>query len=310
MIGCVMKKILNLINTLSLIAGFLCPQGVMAGTVKGRTLENDGRISIFNYHEKEFAEITYREGGKYDPQALKTLEHLMRSRGDGATHTIDIGVIEILDHLQDHFDAETVELISGYRSPAYNKSLRMNGRGAASESLHMQGLAADIHLDEVSEAVVFDYLRKLGLGGAGLYPRHAFVHADVGPPRTWEEKALDKRMLIGTQNNPNAAWTAVTDKNVYAPGQDVTVKITNNDYSKMKFTTNAWYEYFRKGAWNERKNLVKDKGAVKLNVGESTEYLWKIPADQGLGKYRLVFFTSKDFSIPPVYSNEFYVRKR
>lgn len=304
-----MKKISLFISTLLISASILSPLCVEAGTVKGQKLENDGRIAIFNYHEGEYAEITYRQGKTYDPKGLKALERIMRSRGDGNTHAMDTGLIELLDHLQDHFGAETVELISGYRSPAYNKSLRMNGRGAAGESLHMKGLAADIHLDEVSEEKLFEYLRKLGVGGAGLYPRYAFVHADVGAARTWKEKAPQKRLLIGTRNNPNQAWTAVSDRNVYAPGDALTLKIANNNYETLRLTQNVWYERFRKGGWSERENLVKDKKKHKLEVGESTDYRWEIPADQGLGKYRLVIFTSKDFSIPPVYSNEFYIRR-
>lgn len=283
------------------------PDGV-AGRVKGKNLSNDGKLAIFSYHTGEYAEITYRSGGKYDQEALKAIEMVMRSRGDDKTHPIDIGVIEIIDHLQDHFGAETIEVISGYRSPKYNETLRMNGRGAASESLHMKGMAVDLHVDEVSDEAVFNYVKKLGLGGAGLYRRYAFIHADVGPHRTWSEEPLGKRVLVGTENSPNAAWTAITDRDLYRPGDTVSVTITNNEYKELKFTKNIWYERFRKGGWKEREMLVRNKGTVNLDVGETLDHSWKIPADQGLGKYRLVFFPSKDLKVPPFYSNEFYIR--
>lgn len=280
-----------------------------AGLIKGKKLANDGRIALFNYHEKDFLEITYRDGNKYNPDAIQKIEHVMRSRGDGKTHKIDIRLIELLDHLQDHFEAETVEIISGFRSPGYNSYLIENGRGAASESLHTKGKACDIHLDEVSEKKLYEYLKSLKIGGVGFYPLFAFVHADVGPHRVWEGAKPKERQLIGTENNPNAAWTAVTDRNVYSPGYEISVNITNNDYGVLKFSKNVWYERFRKGDWRERKNLLKKKKTIRLKVGDCTSFTWSIPADQGLGKYRLVFFTSKDFNIPPVYSNEFYIRK-
>jgi len=290
------------------ISPALMAGGVDAGRVKGKNLKNDGKLAIFSYHTGEFVELTYRVGKSYDPKAIEAIEMVMRSRGDDRTHPIDRGVIEIMDHLQDHFGAETIEVISGYRSPKYNETLRLEGRGAASESLHMKGLAVDLHIDEVSERAVFDRVKELGLGGAGYYPRYAFVHADVGPRRVWEEAAPKKRVLVGTENNPNAAWTALTDRDLYRPGDTASVKISNNEYRKLRFSKNVWYERFRKGGWKERKNLLKEGKRVTLDVGESVDYAWKIPADQGLGKYRLVFFTSKDFKVPPVYSNEFYIR--
>ncbi len=304
-----MNKYLIFISMLSLFSGLTSPPEALAGSVKGRILENDGRIAIYNFHADEFMEITYRIGGRYDENGLSLIKHVMRSREDDSTHPIDKGVIELMDHLQDHFGAETVEVISGYRSPAYNASLRNSRKGVAAESLHTKGMAVDMHLDEVGEEELFDYVKKLGIGGAGLYPRYAFVHADVGPRRIWEEKPPEERMLVGTDNNPNPAWTAVTDKDVYRPGDELSVLITNNDYGKLSLVRNIWYEYFRKGGWRVRENLIKEKKGAKLDVGESLTYSWKIPADQGLGKYRLVVFTSKDFNIPPAYSNEFYIRK-
>jgi uncharacterized protein YcbK (DUF882 family) len=268
-----------------------------------------GRISLFNYYTGEHAEIAYREGGRINPSALKEIARFMRSRGDDAVHAIDPRLIELLDRIQQHFGAETIEIISGYRSPKFNGSLRDEGRNVAKESLHLQGMAADIHIDEVDEAALFDYVKSLHAGGAGIYPRYFFVHVDVGPVRTWGEAAAPARELIGTQNNPNPAWAAVTDKNVYRPGDEVAVKITNNEYGSQRFATNVWYERFRKGQWAEHESIEKDGKTTKLEQGESAAYAWKLPAGQPLGKYRLVFFASKDLSLPPAYSNEFYVRR-
>ena len=173
----------------------------------------------------------------------------------------------------------------------------------------MQGLAADIHFDEVDEGELFEYVRQLGIGGAGVYPRYLFVHADVGEPRAWQEPPAPKRELIGTENNLNPAWAAVTDKNAYRPGDEVLVAITNNDYAAQHFATNVWIERFRKGEWSEHVLIEKGGRTVKLEQGASTSYAWKIPADRARGKYRLVFFASKDLSLPPAFSNEFYVRR-
>ncbi|MCA8837786.1 MAG: DUF882 domain-containing protein, partial [Proteobacteria bacterium] len=46
----------------------------------------------------------------------------------------------------------TFEIISGYRSPQTNATLRAQGRGVAKRSLHMQGRALDIRLSGVTAA--------------------------------------------------------------------------------------------------------------------------------------------------------------
>ncbi|MBT3181537.1 MAG: YcbK family protein [Deltaproteobacteria bacterium] len=279
-----------------------------ADTVK-TPKKGDGRLSLFSYHLKEYIEVEYRNDGKYDKEALAKIENVFRSR-DGKSHKIDINLIEMLDQIQDHFNAETVEIISGYRSKAFNNMLRADGRGAASESLHTKGLAADIHLDEIHEEELFDYAKSLKIGGAGLYPRYAFIHVDTGPVRTWGEKAWPKRILVGTENNPNLTWTAVTDKNIYDRGNSLDVVITNNGYEKQKFTTKSmWLERFKKGRWSEHERIQVRGGGKRLNVGEKTNVGWTIPHTQSYGKYRLVIFPNKSKGDSPMYSNEFYIKK-
>ncbi len=274
-----------------------------------RALQGDGKVVIYNYHANECREIRYREGNRPLPGAQKEISELLRSRGDASTTTIDMRLIELIDHLQDHFGADQVEVISGFRSQGYNQSLRDAGRGAARESLHTRGQALDIHLDEVDEQELFDSIAALKLGGVGIYPRYLFVHADVGPVRTWQEPDGGKRILIGTENNPNPMWAVVTDKNAYRPGERVEVAIQNNDYGSQHFITNFWIERFRRGEWKEQQQIDGSKKSVGLDASEKTNWSWQVPEAQPLGKYRLVVFANKDLKLPPAYSNEFYVRK-
>lgn len=72
-----------------------------------------------------------------------------------------------------------IRIISGYRSPGYNKKLP----GAAKNSQHMQGRAADIvvdgmHADDVHDAILaLHKLGKIQIGGLGRYP--GFTHVDI-----------------------------------------------------------------------------------------------------------------------------------
>lgn len=297
------------IKIIAFLSLLLVPIAAYAQVPGVARLQNDGKVVIFNYHANECREIQYRAGNRYLPEGIKSFSELLRSRGDGSTSPIDVRLIELIDHIQDHFGADSVEIISGFRSQGYNQSLRDAGRGAARESLHTKGLALDIHLDEVDEQELFDYLKSLKRGGAGYYPRYLFVHADVGDVRTWQEAPPKERVLIGTENNPNAAWSAVTDRNTYQPGNEMKVAIRNNDYKSQHLNMNFWIEHFRRGEWKDQQTLVKEHRSLSLDPNEATTWHYSIPEDMPLGKYRLVIFANKDLSIAPVYSNEFYVRK-
>ncbi|MFH1875076.1 MAG: DUF882 domain-containing protein [Pseudomonadota bacterium] len=269
--------------------------------------KGDGKLALYSYQINEYIEVVYRTDKGYDKQGLEKIYQAMRSP-DGKVFPISIKLIELLDNIADHFKVETVEIISGYRSPNYNKNLSQNGRKVANESLHTKGLAADIHLDEITEKAVQEYALSLNQGGVGFYPNYDFVHIDVGPARAWEENESSTRKLVGAEANINAAWTAITDKNVYFKDEPIKVTIANTTYEKARLIKNVWYEFFRKGKWNKHEKIEAIKGRAALKPGQSTSFTWQ-PKDMPYGKYRLVIFASKDFNVPPVVSNEFYVKK-
>lgn len=74
---------------------------------------------------------------------------------------------------------------SGYRSPGYNATLP----GAAPNSTHVQGLAADISMGNFlgDELLFYKQARLIGFTGFGFYPeyRNVFMHLDLGPARFW-----------------------------------------------------------------------------------------------------------------------------
>lgn len=80
---------------------------------------------------------------------------------------------------------ESVKIISGYRSPAYNKSV-----DGAKNSYHMTASAADIQASTKSTKQVYDTILslisegKIVNGGVGLY--ETWVHYDIGPTRRWK----------------------------------------------------------------------------------------------------------------------------
>ena len=89
---------------------------------------------------------------------------------------------DALDRLQALRDAlgRPVILTSAYRSPEHNRRV-----GGAASSLHMQGTAFDMRMDN-QEPVAFEQAaRRAGFTGFGFYPRSGFMHIDTGRERTW-----------------------------------------------------------------------------------------------------------------------------
>ena len=85
-----------------------------------------------------------------------------------------------------HFEVREVHVISGFRHPKYNLSLRKKGREVASGSEHTAGQAIDFMLVGVETRPLYEWLLANHDGGVGFYPISEFVHVDTGRKRTWK----------------------------------------------------------------------------------------------------------------------------
>jgi uncharacterized protein YcbK (DUF882 family) len=102
------------------------------------------------------------------------------------SHPIDRRLLDLLHNLSQRVGTRApFQVISGYRSPATNAMLRAESSGVASRSLHMQGMAIDIALQDVALADLRQAALDLQSGGVGYYPTSGFVHVDVGRVRRW-----------------------------------------------------------------------------------------------------------------------------
>jgi uncharacterized protein YcbK (DUF882 family) len=119
---------------------------------------------------------------------------LLRDRVTGQRHAMAPELLGLLQRLAATHPGARIELVSGYRNPKLNESMRKKGHHVASHSQHSLGHAVDFRIIEpgATRAIAPDALEKeiraLGwVGGVGTYPKATdwFVHADVGKNRRW-----------------------------------------------------------------------------------------------------------------------------
>jgi uncharacterized protein YcbK (DUF882 family) len=143
-------------------------------------------LSFDHLHTGERLTVEYFSQGAYLPDALTTINHLLRDFRTSEVHVIDTDLLDLLHGLTGLVESrQPFQVISGYRSPATNEMLRHRSEGVAAGSLHMKGQAIDIRLGGVPLVGLRDAALSIRRGGVGFYPASDFVHVDTGRVRTW-----------------------------------------------------------------------------------------------------------------------------
>ncbi len=143
-------------------------------------------ISIMNVHTGEKFTGEYWYGGRYLPDAFRSIKTLMRDHRNNERFPIDPRLMDVLYVLHRRIgNGSPFHVYSGYRSPETNAMLRRNTEGVAKQSLHMQGQAADIDLPGTQLSSLRKMAITLKTGGVGYYPTSDFIHIDTGRVRTW-----------------------------------------------------------------------------------------------------------------------------
>ena len=124
-----------------------------------------------------------------------TLSVLLADRVANERASFDPRLPALLRSLARKYRLSRIEIVSGYRSPKLNETMRQMGRHVAVHSQHSLGNAVDFRIVPSGETRAVDPrileqdIRELGWeGGTGCYaePSDWFVHADVGPKRRWD----------------------------------------------------------------------------------------------------------------------------
>ncbi len=144
-------------------------------------------LSLVHTHTHERIQLVYAVAESYVPEALTALNRFLRDHYSGDVGPIDPRLFDLLHQAQALVGgARPFEVISGYRCPTTNATLReTRGGGVAKNSLHMEGRAIDVRLPGVALADLRDAALSLKAGGVGFYQSQQFVHIDTGRVRHW-----------------------------------------------------------------------------------------------------------------------------
>lgn len=146
-------------------------------------------LKFHNTHTGESLSTTYWAEGRYVPSALAEIKKVLRDHRSGDEHEMSPALMDLLFDLTQKLEtSETIEIISGYRSPKSNAAMAQASSGVGKKSLHMQGKAVDIRIPGIELKHLHKTALAMKRGGVGFYPSSDFVHVDVGDIRHWEEK--------------------------------------------------------------------------------------------------------------------------
>jgi len=156
------------------------------------------RIHLVNAHTNEVFDGVYRDGNGPIASALTDLSGFLRDFHSGATHAIDVDVLDFLAAVMAKTGQQSATILSAYRTPETNEMLRRTNFGVAENSQHLYGRALDVHF-EGGLAGAMRAAREMRRGGVGWYPHSGFMHIDSGPVRNWDldESGLGSLLLGG-----------------------------------------------------------------------------------------------------------------
>lgn len=149
-------------------------------------LGTERTLSFHNVHTDEELTIRCSPEKDYDRKTRLRFSSLLRDHHADEVREMDPGLIDIFFAISAFTGTTgTFKILSGYRSPETNSWLRRFSHGVAEHSMHIEGKAVDIRMDELSTRELRQAGMALAMGGVGYYPRSNFVHLDTGRIRHW-----------------------------------------------------------------------------------------------------------------------------
>ncbi len=257
----------------------LFPSFVLAA--EGRFfLEGDGVLNLTHHKTGRKGIFHYRDEEGHYPSAERLRLQRLLAVPPQTNDEIELRLIALLDHLEDHFAVEEIRVFSSFRTAQKNQQLRRRGRPAARASLHLEGMAVDMIIPNIPPRKVWNYLRSLQCCGAGLSPGGS-LHLDTGPSRFWEEATAGVEEAVVSRNK---FLILRTDQDLYRPGETIRLRIARITDFPVEVVPVA--TVMKGGKKGERISLQEGaKACLKIsNRREARSLSWKIPEEWKLPK--------------------------
>ena len=143
-------------------------------------------INLMHSETGDKLKLTYFENGRYVKGALHEINHLLRDYRTNDVYVMDTALIDQLFQLRKILNfKKPIQVVSAYRTPITNATLRRTSSGVAEHSYHMEGRAIDIRIEGMQAYMIKKAALSMAKGGVGYYPESNFVHLDTGDIRTW-----------------------------------------------------------------------------------------------------------------------------
>ncbi|WP_434778499.1 YcbK family protein [Neisseria sp. Ec49-e6-T10] len=168
-----------------LTAAILCPGNAIAETIDQSFWYKDRFLEIRRADTGEKQLLCFYRNGQYDAEQYKAACWLFRDAKDqNSMVSMDVGLFNLLYGMQEWarqagVSNPLITLNSGHRTARRNQSIE----GAAHNSLHIPGQAADITMRGVTINQIVAMAKHYHVGGVGTYS--SFVHIDTGRVRFW-----------------------------------------------------------------------------------------------------------------------------
>jgi uncharacterized protein YcbK (DUF882 family) len=208
------------------------PDPIMAGADAGRFfLMGDGKIHIRNTHTGREARVTLLNAdGSLNEEAFAGIDEVFGFPVQEKGEHISPRLIFMLDYFSDLVaPGKRINLVSGYRSPQYNSTIRDAGGNVARTSTHIDGMALDFNIEGVSGKELWEVIRNKNCCGIGHYGGQN-VHLDSARPRFWE--AATSKVRTG-ESDFNRRIYLSTDYDRYRAGE--TLRLSFSSVSDFGF---------------------------------------------------------------------------
>lgn len=134
---------------------------------------------------KKQVRTVYWQNNQVNMAGYREICELLKDQRAGVAVAMDIRLLDLLCAMQAwvayYGFKDPIQVNSGYRTLQTNSRLE----GAAKNSMHLQGKAADVVFPGLPTSYIGRLASHYAGGGVGFYYSSGFVHVDTGRQRSW-----------------------------------------------------------------------------------------------------------------------------